>query len=124
MMGSLKRGFTLIEMLVVMSIIGLLLTIALPRYYGAVDKSKEVVLQENLKVLRATLDKFYADKGRYPEQLEELVEHKYLRAVPVDPVTESSRTWIVINSGEEEGISDIKSGAHGFSDDGRSYDSL
>jgi len=118
------RGFTLIEMIVVLSIVALLLTIALPQYFGAVDKSKDVVLQENLKVLRITLDKYYADKGRYPEQLEELVEGKYLRAIPIDPVTESAKTWVLIPSDGEEGIADVKSGAQGFTQDGQSYDAL
>ena len=95
-------GFTLIEMLVVMAIIALLLTLASPRYFGALEKSKDVALAENLKVLRVTLDRFYADKGRYPETLEELVEQKYLRSVPVDPVTESDRSWILVPSQEAE----------------------
>ena len=83
-------------------------------------------MQENLKVLRISLDRFYADKGRHPETLEELVEHKYLRAVPVDPVTESSGSWNLIQSPEtnERGIVDVKSGATGIAVDGRAYGSL
>jgi len=123
-MKKRRGGFTLIEMIVVLTIVALLLTIALPRYFGAVDKSKDVVLQENLKVLRATLDKYHADKGRYPEQLKELVENKYLRAIPIDPITESAKTWLLIPSDEEEGIADVKSGAKGVMQDGRSYDAL
>lgn len=121
-----RRGFTLIEMLVVMAIVALLLTIALPRYFGSLEKAKDVALQENLQVLRVTLDKFYADKGRYPDTLEELVEHKYLRAVPVDPVTETSHSWIQIptRDGEAKGIADVKSGATGQTRDGRRYDSF
>ncbi|MCL2876047.1 MAG: type II secretion system protein G [Betaproteobacteria bacterium] len=111
-------------MIIALSIVALLLTVALPRYFGAVDKSKDVVLQENLKVLRATLDKYYADKGRYPEQLEELVEGKYLRAIPIDPVTESAQTWVLIHPDEEKGIVDVKSGARGLTQDGQSYDAL
>lgn len=120
------HGFTLIEILIVMSIVALLLTIALPRYFGSLDKSKDIALRENLKVLRVTLDKFYADKGRYPDSLGELVEQKYLRAVPVDPVTDSALTWILIPSKEADtkGIADVKSGAPGASKDGRGYDSL
>lgn len=119
-----KQGFTLIEILIVMAIVALLLTISLPRYFGSLDKSKEVALKENLQVLRVTLDKFYGDKGRYPDSLEELVENKYLRAVPVDPMTESSRTWILISadSSEVKGIVNVKSGATGQAKDGRSYD--
>lgn len=121
-----SRGFTLIEMLVVMAIIALLLTIALPRYFGSLEKSKDIALQENLKVIRITLDKFYADKGRYPDNLQELVEFKYLRSVPIDPVTESGSTWILLTPKEAElkGIVDVKSGAQGLSKDGRSYESF
>ncbi|MDR0577161.1 MAG: type II secretion system protein G [Candidatus Accumulibacter sp.] len=92
--------------------------------FGSVDKSKDVVLQENLNVLRATLDKFYADKGHYPGDLGELVEHKYLRAVPMDPVTESASTWILVTDEVSEGggIADVKSGARGIAHDGRGYD--
>ena len=121
-----RQGFTLIELLVVMAIIALLLTIALPRYFNSVDRAADVTLQENLKVLRITLDQFYADKGRYPDSLEELVEEKYLRTVPVDPVTESSATWVLVPSEDEEvpGIADVRSGADGTAQDGRPYDSF
>lgn len=122
----LRRGFTLIEVLMVLAIVALLLSVALPRYLGALDKSRDVALQENLNVLRISLDRFFADKGRHPETLDELVEHKYLRAVPVDPVTESSGTWLLIPSREanEPGIADVKSGASGTAIDGRAYGSL
>lgn len=82
------RGFTLIEMLVVLAIVALLLSVATPRYFGSLEKGREVALQENLRVLRVTLDKFHADKGRYPDTLDELVEARYLREVPLDPITE------------------------------------
>lgn len=120
------RAFTLIEMLVVMSIVALLLTIAVPRYFASVDKSKDTVLQENLRIIRISLDKFYADKGRYPENLDELVEKKYLRAVPMDPVTESNRNWILIPvpEADQRGISDVKSGAVGTNRDGKLYESM
>ena len=121
-----RRGFTLIEMLVVMAIVALLLSIAVPRYFGSLDKSKETALKENLQVLRVTLDKFYADKGRFPETLDELVEHKYLRGVPIDPMTESNSTWITVPSNEldKKGIADVKSGASGHTHDGKAYDAL
>ncbi|MFC5473799.1 type II secretion system protein [Paraherbaspirillum soli] len=120
------RGFTLIELLVVMAIVALLLTIALPRYFGSLNKAKDVALQENLQVLRVTLDKFYADKGHYPETLDELTQQKYLRAVPVDPVTESSASWILIppREAEAKGIADVKSGAIGQAYDGRPYETF
>lgn len=121
-----KRGFTLIEMLIVMAIVALLLTLALPHYFGSLDKSKDVALHENLKVLRVTLDRFFADKGRYPDTLEELVEQKYLRAVPIDPITDSSRSWILIaaKDAEVKGIVDVKSGAPGLARDGHAYDTF
>ena len=122
----LARGFTLIEMLMVLAIVALLLSVALPRYFGALDKSKDVALQENLKVLRISIDRFSADKGRHPETLDELVEFKYLRAVPMDPLTESSASWVLITSADanERGIVDVKSGAPGSAADGRAYGSL
>jgi general secretion pathway protein G len=125
-MGWLRRGFTLIEMLIVMAIVALLLTIALPRYFGSLDKSKDVALQENLKVLRVTLDRFYADKGHYPETLDDLVDQKYLRAVPVDPITDSARSWILISAkdADTKGIVDVKSGAQGLAKGGVAYDSF
>lgn len=124
--GRRAPGFTLIELLVVMAIVALLLTIAAPRYFGSLEKSKDVALQENLKVLRVTLDKYYADKGRYPENLDDLVEHRYLRAVPADPVTGSTTTWILVppRDVDLDGIGDVRSGAVGLAHDGRAYDTF
>lgn len=109
-----------------MAVVALLLSLALPRYTAALDHSKEVVLRENLQILRANLDRFFADKGRYPETLEELVEQRYLRAVPVDPITESASTWVTRRSDDPDvkGIHDVKSGATGVARDGRRYDSM
>ena len=125
-MQRVKTGFTLIEMLIVMAIVSLLLTIALPRYFGSVDKAKVVPLKENLQILRVTIDKYSADKGVYPNDLEELVSQRYLRAVPVDPITESASTWVLIPSRDPEvrGIIDVKSGAQGVTRDGQAYGSL
>lgn len=122
-MRSSDQGFTLIEMLVVMAVVALLLTIALPRYFGALEKSRDVALQENLKVIRLSLDQFFADRGRYPDTLDELVEQKYLSAVPLDPLTESRQSWVLVTGKEEglSGIADVKSGAPGQSKDGRTY---
>lgn len=121
-----QRAFTLIEMLVVMAIVALLLTIATPRYFGALDKSKEVVLQENLRTVRHVLDKFLADRGRYPQTLDELVDLGYLRALPVDPMTESSQTWVVDLSRRQDrpGISNVYSGAPGATHAGVPYGQL
>lgn len=117
------RGFTLIEMLVVMAIVALLLTLATPRYFGAIEKSKEVVLQDNLRTVRSLLDKFLADKGRYPKSLDELVQTGYLRSLPVDPITESTQTWNLMESKERDrpGIRDIQSGAQGVTKGGVPY---
>lgn len=121
-----RRGFTLIELLVVLSITALLLTIALPRYFGAVDKTKLRVLQENLRTIRITIDKFYADRGAYPESLEELVEMRYLSSIPWDPIVDSDRQWILIapGNGERGRVADVKSGASGSGPDGNLYESL
>ncbi|NHZ65969.1 type II secretion system protein [Massilia genomosp. 1] len=118
-----RAGFTLVELLVVMAIVALLLTIAVPRYFGSLARSKEVALQENLKVMRISLDKFSGDKGHFPESLEQLVSERYLRAVPLDPITESAQTWVLVTSSEpgEDGIVDVKSGAPGQGGDGQPY---
>jgi general secretion pathway protein G len=118
-----KRGFTLVELLVVMTIIALLLTLAVPRYFGSVDRAKEAVLRENLTTLRDSLDKFYGDTGRYPNDLSELVSNKYLRNIPADPITDSVTTWVVIPpaTAEKGGVFDVKSGAKGSARDGSPY---
>jgi len=118
-----KRGFTLVELLVVMTIIALLLTLAVPRYFGSVDRAKESVLRENLASLRDSIDKYYADTGKYPAELEDLVTHRYLRKVPVDPVTDSSATWAIISPGDLRmgSVYDVKSGAPGKARDGTQY---
>lgn len=120
-----KPGFTLIELLVVLAVIATLLTIALPRYFSSLEKSREAVLQQNLALVRETLDKYYGDKGRYPDALDELVSSKYLRSVPVDPITDSNATWITIPPEQAEmgGVYDIKSGAQGIARDGTEYQS-
>ena len=89
-------GFTLIELLVVMAIIATLLSIVAPRYFNSLDRSKETVLRQDLGVMRDAIDKFYSDTGNYPGELAELVEKRYLRAVPVDPLTESAATWVAV----------------------------
>lgn len=88
-------GFTLIEMLVVMTLIALLLTLAVPSYFSALDNGRVRVQQQNLATLRDAIDKFYADQGRYPEAIDELVAKKYLRHIPQDPITELAN-WNVI----------------------------
>ncbi len=116
-------GFTLIELLVVMAIIATLLTLAVPRYFASMEKSREAVLHANLTLLRQTLDKYYGDKGKYPDALDDLVASKYLRSVPVDPITDSSATWIVVPPAQPEmgGVYDVRSGAEGKARDGTAY---
>lgn len=118
-----RAGFTLIELLVVMAVIATLLTLALPRYFASVEKSKEAVLRANLAQLRETLDQYYGDKGKYPDALEDLVVGKYLRRVPVDPITDSSASWVVVPPEEPEagGVYDVRSGADGRGRDGSAY---
>jgi general secretion pathway protein G len=91
----MRRGFTLIEMLVVMTLIATLLTLAVPRYFGALDSGRLRVQAQNIATLRDAIDKFFADQGRYPEALEELVSKRYLRHIPLDPVSETT-AWVVL----------------------------
>jgi len=122
-MKMLKNGFTLIELLVVMAVIALLLTIATPRYFGSVDKSKEAVLRQNLSLTREALDQYYGDTGKYPETLEDLVTKKYLRRLPMDPITESNASWIIQAPEDQNqgGVFDFKSGATGNASNGVAY---
>lgn len=124
MMSRLMRnGFTLVELLVVMAIISMLLSLAAPRYFNSVDKSKEAVLRENLSTTRQALDKYFGDNGKYPDALDDLVTRKYLRSLPVDPLTGSASTWTVIppDTSEKGGVFDIKSGSQDTGKDGTAY---
>jgi general secretion pathway protein G len=117
------RAFTLVELIVVMAIIALLLTIAVPRYFHSTDKAREAVLKENLAQMRTAIDQYYADRGAYPDRLEDLVERKYLRRIPEDPITETSSSWVALppTDGKLSGVFDVKSGAPGTALDGSSY---
>ena len=120
------RGFTLIELLVVLAIVALLLTLAVPRYFQSIDSTKETILIENLRITRETIDKFYGDTGRYPESLEDLVEKKYLRAIPADPITDSMTTWIIVppDDTSKGNVYSIKSGASGNTKEGKPFSEL
>jgi general secretion pathway protein G len=121
-MGRQTSGFTLIELLVVLAALALLLSIAAPRYYQHVDAGREAVLKHNLLGLRDAIDKFYADRGRYPQDLAELVSERYLRAVPLDPLTERSDTWVLVKPKDQSPVvSDVRSGARGLARDGTAY---
>lgn len=118
------RGFTLIELLVVMAVIATLLTIAVPRYFDHIDRAREATLRTTLATLRDAIDKYQADSGRYPETLDELVRKQYLRRVPVDPLTDSSETWVLVPAPEGNGAGgawDVRSGAEGRARDGSDF---
>lgn len=117
------RGFTLIELLVVMAIVATLLSVVAPRYFDHLERAREASLEQSLTVMRDAIDKFRADTGAYPKDLQELVTRRYLRAVPVDPVTERRDTWKITppREGEEGGMGDVRSGASGRTGSGREY---
>ena len=106
-----------------MAIIAILVTIAVPRYFSSVDRSKEAVLRSNLATVREAVDKYYGDRGRYPENLQELVSKHYLRSLPKDPITDSTTTWVIIppQDPDKGGVYDVKSGAPGRARDGTEY---
>jgi general secretion pathway protein G len=121
-------GFTLIELMVVMSLIVLLASIGLTSYVNSVTRSKEAVLKEDLFRMRDAIDQYYADKNKYPAGLDALVSDKYLRAIPIDPFTNSAETWQTVmsepdplNPTAEPGIYDVKSGSELTAIDGTKY---
>jgi len=122
------RGFTLIEMLIVMTLIVVLASVGLIAYQTSVRRGREAVLKEDLYRMRDAIDQYYADKGKYPTDLNELVSTNYVRRVPVDPMTNSAETWQTVmaeadpsNPSAEPGITDVKSGSEGAAIDGTNY---
>lgn len=118
------RGFTLIEILVVLTIIAIMLTLVAPRYFDSVDRSKEKVLRHDLIVMRSAIDQYLGDRNEYPDSLQDLVDGRYLREVPVDPITDRRDTWVFSepNSNEYEGsIADVFSGSPLISSEGTPY---
>lgn len=121
----MARGFTLIELLVVLAIVALLSSLALPRYTQYLERNRQAVLAENLRLTRDALQQFHADRGRYPDSLEELVARRYLKSLPFDPILESNRHWLLSEPfpPDEGRVADIHSAAPGFGADGRRLDS-
>jgi general secretion pathway protein G len=126
--GTGNRGFTLVELLIVISLISILAAMGLVQYRNSVMSSKEAVLHTDLFRMRDAIDQYYADKGKYPSALDSLVSEGYLRKLPEDPITKSADTWTTVpaepdpnNPSAEPGVYDVKSGAQGSGLDGTSY---
>ncbi len=124
------RGFTLIEMMIVISLIIILLGLAIPNYVQSLRRAKEAVLRDDLFTLRTSIDQFTYDKQRAPQSLDDLVQAGYLRDIPIDPMTNSRETWVVVSENVLEsidqtqpGITDVHSGSDGTALDGSMYSS-
>jgi general secretion pathway protein G len=123
-----ERGFTLVELMIVMAVISILLTIAIPAYLQSIKKAKEAVLKEDLHTMRTAIDQYTVDKEKAPQSLDDLVQAGYLKVIPIDPMSNRSDTWITSESDTlmdinetQGGIDDVKSGAQGLANDGTSY---
>lgn len=119
------QGFTLIELIVVMAIVALLVGIAAPRYFHSIERAKENSLRSSLRVMRDAIDHFAADRGRYPDSLDELVQARYLRAIPEDPLTGGSRDWVLLTPPADAEVTgqvfDVRSGSALRAPDGTLY---
>ena len=131
-----ERGFTLLELIVVVAIIGILATIAMPAMKDMPRRANEAVLKTNLRTMRDVIDQFYGDKGHYPASLDAIVESGYLRKIPIDPITKRNDTWTTVleevdpdqapdssdgAQDQQPGIVDVHSGAEGMALDGTAY---
>lgn len=118
-----QKGFTLVELLVVLAILALLLTLATPKYFTSIERAKDASLKESLHTLRESIDKYYADNGKYPNTLDDLVERQYIRKLPIDPITEQSTSWLLTPPEPplEGDIYDIHSGSKAIAKDGTKY---
>jgi general secretion pathway protein G len=127
-MPDTESGFTLVELMIVMTIIGLLAAIAIPSYIRSVQKAKEAVLQEDLHTMRMAIDSYTVDKEKAPQGLDDLVQAGYLKTLPIDPMTSRNDTWITSQSDAlsdinetQGGINDVHSGSQGLSSTGTTY---
>lgn len=127
---SEKKGFTLIEMIIVFTLIGILVGLGIPQYKYATKRARESVLKEDLFQMRKLINQYYTDKEKYPPSLQALVDEEYLREIPIDPMTKSSETWVEVRetpteeelmSGAEPGVSDVLSGSDKKGVDGTPY---
>lgn len=126
--GDHQGGFSLLELIVVMAVLGILVAFALPAYQDATTRAREAVLKEDLLRMREALEQYMTDKGAYPEALQDLVEFGYLRTIPIDPITRSDETWetevapwMMVDQGQPSGIWNVWSGAEEDSLDGTPY---
>jgi general secretion pathway protein G len=119
------RGFTLIELIVVLAIVALLASIVAPRYVASVDRAREATLRTSLATVRDAIDQFAADRGRWPESIDELVSTRYLRGLPEDPITNRRDSWVALppppDAAESIGLFDVRSGEAGRAQDGSLY---
>jgi general secretion pathway protein G len=125
-----QSGFTLIELMIVMAIIGILITLAIPSFVGAVKHAREAALKEDLQTMRTAIDTYTMDKQKGPQSLDDLVQDGYIRAIPEDPMTRSKDTWVTDSTESmysldetEPGINDVHSGSTETGSDGQPYSS-
>ena len=138
MNGNRARGFSLLELLVAMAIMATLLSIIAPRYMGHIERAREAVLKDDLATMRRLIDQYHSDRGAYPDSLDELVSLRYLREIPIDPVTDRRDSWLVVAPAQmvaelppaagpvnveapRGNVADVRSGAPGTGSDGRPY---
>lgn len=120
--GAEERGFTLVELLLVLFVVALLASLVAPVVTGTIHQARESALKEDLHIMRKALDDFYTDNGRYPESLKQLVEKRYMRKIPVDPFTDSATTWVEVKGQEKDtGVMDVRTGSEEKAADGVAY---